>query len=143
MSVNRPVTSDFPGPGVATTYVKRENVACNAGTTVITVPASGNFSPPLSNGMVRVKNALTTGGVGVNATTKVASVTVTGPPASNTAAAAVTVQVFGGDANASAAGTGIDEVYSIFTDISIQTAAISVTTATNTCYCDVEVAGNS
>lgn len=121
----------LPGMGSPTTVVQRAAVATNSGaTTNITLPSAGSFAPTISWGKVRAKTVT----VGANSTSKVASVTATD--------GTTTIQLYGGDAAASAVGTGIDETIDFMSDLKLTSITVAITVATANCTHDVEVAGS-
>jgi hypothetical protein len=133
MAFLRGVTDLPPGWGGAQIKLVLANVATNTGNTNVSLPASGSFSSPVSAAIIRVKSLT----VGVNATVKVAA--IIGTDAGN---ASNLIQVYGGDGSASPAGVGIDESFSIRSDVSFGSINVVVNVATNNCTHDVSIAAN-
>jgi len=134
MAFLRGVSDLPPGWGGAALKLAISNVATNSGAnTNVTLPASGSFVQPVSAAVIRVKTLT----VGVNATCKVAA--IIGTDASN---ANNLIQVYGGDGGASPAGVGIDESFSIRSDVSLGSINVVVNVATNNCTHDVSIAAN-
>jgi hypothetical protein len=117
--------------GFACTFVQRQGVATPVATTNIVIPATGSFTPVLSCGKIRVKNAT----VGAASTSYVGKITAT--DGTNV------VQLYPGDLSATAAGQGLDEVIEFNSDLQITSITVPVTVTVAACTHDVEVAGNS
>src|ERR1017187_5252133 len=110
----------MPGMGAGTTY-SNTNTSIASTTTGI---ALGTFSPPISNGKIRVQSNV----IGVNATYKVGVITGTD--------GTTTVQLYAGDQAASANSNSISEVFEFITDLALTSINVPVTTANNTSTVD-------
>lgn len=107
--------------------------ATNTGNTNITLPASGSFSSPVYEGVIRVFTST----IGVNATCKVAA--IFGTDASN---ASNVIQIYGGDGSATPAGIGLDESFHLRSQVSFGSINVVVNVATNNCAHDVHLTAN-
>jgi hypothetical protein len=126
------VATTYPGNGQPSIWIQRSNVATNTGNTNVTLPASGSFSPPIRLAYIRVKTLT----IGVNATVKVALITITDSTNANNV-----VQIYPGDGAASAAGVPIDQTYDLGPwDVTASSVNVVVNVATNNCTHDVEIA---
>ena len=132
MAFARSVKQVLPSFGSPTTSVQRTNVALTTGSLNVNLPASGNLSPTISFGRVRVKQ--TTNAVGTNASCNIQS--IWGTDGINT------VRLYGGDASLAGNGVLIDESVDFVCDYNLTQIIVAINTANNGSNYDIEVAGN-
>jgi len=139
MSFTKSIKSLFPGYGQCTSYGASTNVNTNTGSNVtITLntntSTSSNTVTPISQAMSNGKIRVRTNVIGVNAVSKIVSITATD--------GTTTVQLYAGDANGTTAGVGLDETFDFVTNLSLNSFSVVVNVTTNNCTHDVEVGGN-
>lgn len=113
-------------PGIGSSDFYASNVGVNANTGGATV-VSLALAPAGQAGKVRIKTAT----IGVNGTIKVNNI-IASDGTNN-------VVIYNGDANTSANGAAIDEVWEWITNINVNTININVTVANNNGTVDAEV----
>jgi hypothetical protein len=138
MALTKTIRSMFPGAGLVTSYGSIVGANTNTGATTIvlntnTSTATSLITPlmqAISNGRIRVKGAT----IGTNSTSTVGIITATD--------GTTTLRLYAGDAIATTAGVGVDEVIDFCTNLSLNSFSVVITTAVNNCTHDVEIAGN-
>jgi hypothetical protein len=119
----RTVKDVMPGYGSAGIYQSQQNVAAPVATTAITTTA---FTGTVSAGLIRVKTAST----GAGGTNKVGTITVTD--------GVTTTQIYAGDAVATPANQGLDEIFEFRSDLNITAITVNYTVAVAAGTVDVE-----
>lgn len=125
MAFIRTVKDIMPGYGSAGQFQKQEGVATNVGTTAVTTTA---FVGTVSAGLIRVKTLA----IGAGGTNKVGVITVTD--------GTTTVQIYAGDAVATAANQGLDEIFEFRSDLNITSITVNIVVAVANGTHDVEFA---
>ena len=130
MSIQNSVAKILPGMGSGVTF-QNLNVQCASGSTICVLPNTGNFSPPLSMGKVRVQDFT----VGVNSTIKIANIVRS--DGNNT------VVLYGGDSVATVSNQHYCTQQEFICDYNLLTCNVTVTVTGGTAGIDLEVCGDS